>query len=263
MPRIPRPRLWIAVAIIAGSGIARLPLETRFAAELRHLGFRAAELDLSVGDKLSQNLAVAVVGGFRSLTASILSLQAHSAWEFTRWDDIKAYYDIITKLQPRVEHYWWEANRYLAYDAASNNFYDESIPNSVRRTEFEKYVTIGRTFLEEGVKNIPGSHLLAADLAQIYRSRTIPPDHCSAARWYAVAAAIDGAPPYYRRFHAIELSLCPGSEQQAYQALRALYLESERHHMPTLLIRLHEIENQLGVPAADRLVPEKPRSSRG
>lgn len=257
-----RPKIYIAVAIVAGFGIARLPLESRFAAGQRDLGFRAAELDLTVEDKLSQNLAVAVVGGFRSLTASILSLQAHSAWEYTRWDDIESYYDIITKLQPRIEHYWWEASRYLAYDAASSNFYDETIPNSVRQAEFLKYVDKGKHFLEEGIKNIPSSHLLPADLAQIYRSRTFPPDHCSAAEWYRVAAAADGAPNYYRRFHAIELSLCPGKEEEAYHALSTLYHESERHRMPTLLIRLHELENTLGIPPGDRLVPEKPDTSR-
>ena len=256
MSTILRPRFWIAAAIIVGFGIARLPLEARLSTELRNLGFRGAQLDLTVEDQLSQNLAVAVVGGFRSLTASILSLQAHSAWEFTRWDEIESYFDIITKLQPRVEHYWWEAGRYLAYDAASSDYYNEEIPSSVRRTEFLKFVDKGKNFLEEGIKNNPDSHLLPAELAQIYRSRTIPPDHCSAAEWYAVAAAVDGSPPYYRRFHAIELSLCPGQEQQAYQALRSLYLESERHHMPTLLIRLHEIENHLATP---RRRPPRPR----
>ena len=65
-----------ACALLVAFGAARMPLESSLHADLREAKLRTGQLDLAMRDQIGQRLAVAVMGGFRSLVASMLSLKA-------------------------------------------------------------------------------------------------------------------------------------------------------------------------------------------
>jgi hypothetical protein len=245
-----------AALLLAGFGLARMPFEAALARDHRSSGLRGGRLDLAMRDQVSQKLAVAVLGGFRSLVATILSLEAHTAWEYVRWDDVESLCEVTTQLQPGVDHYWRSAAAYLAYDAASYYLYtgDADLPGPVRAQKARAAVERGLAFLEDGFRNNPDSYWIAFEISEIYRKRTVPPDPCRAAEWLGKAAAIEAAPGYFRRFYAYALARCPGREREAYGLLRELFLEGESNRKPTLMRLLGELEEALAVPAGERLV---------
>jgi hypothetical protein len=244
-----------AVALLLVFGLVRLPLESAFHHELRATKLRTGSLDIDMRDQIGQKLAVAVIGGFRSLVASILNLRAYAAFENVDWDTVVATYDVITKLQPRVARYWNEAHWHCAYNAASHYRYseDDALSGVMRQRLYKEWVERGRRILQEGIRNNPGSYRLQEQMARLLMHRVEPPDPCLAAEYYARTWQLEGVRPMFRRFHAYTLAQCPGREAEAYQLLRGLYLEDERHHKPSLLSFLRKLEDQLGVPAEDRL----------
>ncbi len=84
-------------------GAARLPVEHALFLERtqQHL-YSAPPLDLSLREQLGQLGFVAALGGFRSLVANFLFIQAHVAWERTEWSRVLNLFRQTTTLQPHA-----------------------------------------------------------------------------------------------------------------------------------------------------------------
>jgi hypothetical protein len=254
-----RPAL--AVTLVLGAlllfGAVRWPVEKSLEAGRRQAGLPTASLDLELRDRIGQLAFAAALSGFRSLVAAFLWIEAHTAWEQTAWGRMAGLFQSVTALQPRSIIYWDLSSWHMAWNASVAARENPREPNLFLRQRAEReYHRLGRDFLERGIASNPDNYLLRERLGIMLRDKF--EDHCAAADAFAAAAERPGAPPYVKRLAAYELAACPGRERAAYERLRALYLAGEDERLPRVLTLLHELEIELDIPAADRLVPHAP-----
>lgn len=235
----------IALAVIWLPG--KLLLENRVAA----LAPPVPLAQVDTRERLGQTGFVAVLGGFRSVVADFLFIDAQLAWERTDWTQLLLRLRQVTTLQPHATLFWDMAGWHMAWNASAAALNNKSEPPAVRARLHQEYLDLGRDFLERGVANNPNSAQLHEALARLYREKFN--DHARASEQFAIAARLPDAHAYDERFAAYELSYCDGKEREAYDWLRALYDRGERERLPTLIKRLHALEERLNVPPASRI----------
>ncbi len=235
-------------------GALRLPIESRLTEQHRSAYFHQAQLGLNLREQIGQLGFLAALSGFRSLVADVIFIQAHVAWERTEWGRVLLLFRQATTLQPRSVLFWDMAAWHMAWNASVAALQDETLPNDfLRRKAQREYIDLGKNFLERGIKNNPDRPQLYESLARLYKEKL--QNHAAAAKYYARAAALPGAPEYDKRFAGYELSFAPGHEREAYEALRQLYDLGEHERLPTLLSRLKFLEEKLAIPLYER-IPE-------
>lgn len=226
-----------ALGLLVVFGLVRLPLESRLEEDLRARHFRDSQLDLTMREQLGQGMFVASMGGFRSLIASILYLQAHTEFENREWGKVEAQYGVITSLQPRSAFYWDQGHWHVAYNAYG--FYQRTAATEPDSWEAWKltnqlapyYLERGRRFLEDGLRHNPGAYILYRSMGDLLRNKY--GDECGAADWYLRGSAIEGARTYMLRLYLYAISKCPERIAEAYAALRRAYADG--HRSPTVL----------------------------
>ena len=243
----------LAIALIAAFGIARAPLESALSREMFARGLQQRNLDLSMRDQLGQQAFVAALGGFRSLVASILHLQAYSAWEEVDWGRLQRFYEIITRLQPRSIFYWDDAAWHLAYNATANVLNNPDFEESTRSKLWQGYLGRGRGFLEDGIVRIPESYRLHAELGRLYADRLKYNDPCKAAEAYRGAIDKPGVPAYIVRNFGYNLARCPGNEKEALAFLMECHARGPKWRKPTLITLIKKLEEELNVPQEERI----------
>ncbi len=250
-------RALVAGLLIFAFGAVRLPLESTLSAQHRSAYFHEANLGLDLREQIGQLAFLAALSGFRSLVADVVFIQAHVAWERTEWGRVLLLFREATTLQPRSILFWEMAAWHMAWNASVAALNDPSQPNeALRRIAQREYIELGKDFLERGIRNNPDRPRLYESIARLYRDKL--ENHAAAAIYYAKAAALPGARESDERFAAYELSYVPGSEREAYQALRRLYDRGEHERLPTLLRHLKFIEQQLDIPF-DQRIPKDER----
>ena len=248
-------RTILVLAILAGIGALKLPVENDLAALHRQEHFRGVEFNLDLREKIGQLGFVAALSGFRAIVADGLFIQANVAWERTEWGRVLLLFRHITTLQPRSILFWDMAAWHMAWNASVAAMNDRTQPRLALRVKAQReYFALGKDFLERGIKNNPDRPQLYETLARLYKEKY--KDHEHAAEYFAKAAPLPGAPSFDRRFSAYELSYCEGREREAYERLRALYDEGEKEWLPTLLTRLKFLEDKLNIPQ-DQRIPDK------
>ena len=247
--------IWIAVlAALVLFGLARLPVERSLDAAFRAANLRAAAPEIGMREQLGQLGYAAALSGFRSLVAAFLWIEAHTAWEQTAWGRMAGLFESVTALQPRSLVYWDLSAWHMAWNASVAARENPEEPSEFLRQRAEReYHRLGRSFLERGIANNPGSYLLQERLGVLLRDKFA--DHCAAADAFTAAAAKDSAPPYVKRMAAYELAACPGREREAYERLKAIYHLGEEERMPRVITLINELEEKLGIPPAERLAP--------
>jgi len=241
----------LALLLLAFGGL-RLPIESELTEENHRAHFQQANLNLTLREQIGQLSFVAALSGFRSLVADLIYIEANGAWERTEWGRLLLLFRQVTTLQPRSILYWEMAAWHMAWNASAAATRDHSLPNdAVRRKAQREYFDLGRDFLERGIRNNPDRPQLYETMARLYREKY--KNHAVAARYFARAASLPGAPEYDKRFAAYELSHVPGRERDAYRALRALYDRGENERLPTLLRRLRFLEEKLEIPLQERI----------
>ena len=271
----------ILLLLLLAFGALRLPIESALAQQHRSAHFHEAELGLGLREQIGQLGFLAALSGFRSLVADVVFIRAHVAWERTQWGRVLLLFREATTLQPRSILFWDMAAWHMAWNASVAALHDPAQPNDLLRrrarvdsaTPFPEAslrirnpracnlrfvkatpilrVALGKDFLERGIKNNPDRPKLYESLARLYKEKLN--NHAAAARCYAKAAALPGAPEYDKRFAAYELSSAPGQEREAHKALRSLYDRGEHERLPTLLTRLKFLEHELNIPLDQRI----------
>jgi len=241
-----------SVALLAAFGALIIPFQTRLAAEAKAAGFRATAINLDLRERIGQMGFLAALSGFRSPLAAFLWIEAHTAWENTEWGRMAGLFNTVTTLQPRSILYWDMAAWHMAWNASVAAMQDEKQPSEALRIRAQRqYFNLGKDFLERGIRNNPDRHQLYLQLGVMLRDKF--EDHCAAANAFLKAAEFPGAPPYCRRFAGYEMAKCAGREREAYEFLKALYLQGEKQRLPTLVNLLRDMEKKLDIPAAERL----------
>jgi hypothetical protein len=249
--------LWAAVlGVLLVFGLARLPVEHSLEQASRAANLRTASLDIGLREQIGQLAFAAALGGFRSLVAAFLWIEAHTAWEQTAWGRMAGLFQSVTSLQPRSLVYWDLASWHMAWNASVAARENPKEPSEfLRRRAEREYHRLGRDFLQRGIANNPDRYLLHERLGIMLRDKF--DDACGAADAFAAAAARPEAPPYIKRLAAYELARCPGREREAYDRLRSIYLLGEEERLPRVITLINELEANLGIPAADRLAPRE------
>ena len=242
----------IVIGLLLVFGAVRTPFERKLEAEHKAAYFHGAQFDLGLREQIGQMAFLAALSGFRALVADGLYLHAHALWERTEWGRMKLNFDGAVALQPRCILFWDQAAWHMAFNASIAAYEDKKQPREALRIKARnEYWKLGEDFLIRGIANNPDNPTLYDRLGFLYREKFR--DHCKSAETYALCAQVKGAPGYARRFAAYELAQCPGHERKAYEQLRALYLEGEQEHLPTLLKWLGNLQEILDIPANDRL----------
>ena len=245
-------QLAVAVLLILGFGVAKLPYETNLTRENRAASFGKTQFNLALRDKLGQMSFLAAFSGFRTLVADVLWIEAHAEWERTEYGRMNLLMSTVTTLAPRNVVFWENSSWHMAFNASVAVMNDYKEPRlAVRRRRQQEYFLIGKDYLERGIANNPDAYNLYQALGYIYRDKL--GDHCAAAEAFRKAAECPHAPSYEKRFAAYELSHCPGKEQEAWRKLRSLYDLGEQEHLPTLLDRLKAMEEKLQLPPEQRV----------
>ena len=239
-------RVFVVIAAILCFGAVRLPLEQKIPAQDR-------QLTLGLREQIGQLGFAAALSGFRSIVADIVFIQAHVAWERTEWARVLLLLREATALQPQSIMFWDMAAWHMAWNASAAVMNDESQPLTARVRKQRQYFDLGKDFLERGIQYNPENPRLYEAMARLYEQKYN--DHLRASEFFAKAAALPGAMSYDRRFSAYELSYCDGREREAYAKLRALYDESEKERLPTLIKRLKFLEQKIDIPQ-DRRIPD-------
>jgi hypothetical protein len=245
-------KTWLfATAIILAFGVARLPVEMQLERAQRSLHYHGASLNVRVWQQLSQLGFVAALSGFRAVVASVLNLQAHTAWQRVEWGRLKVLYDTMCALDPRNLQSWDMGAWHMAYNASVAAREDPKQPREGLRIKAQReYFRLGEDILLRGIENNPDRALLFERLATIYRDKF--QDHEKAAYYYDEAAKRPDAMPYVHRFGPYELAKVPGREQEAYDRLKALYDKGDDERLPTLLRSLGGLEEKLNIPTERR-----------
>jgi hypothetical protein len=243
---------FLAVALLI-FGAVRLPVESRLQGEQQAVFFRSTVVDIGLREQAGQLGFLAALGGFRSLVASLLWIQAHTAWESTEWGRMAALFETIFILQPRSLIYWDMASWHMAWNAAAAARDNPDQPSeALRRRAERQYQELGRDMLERGLRNNPDSYQLYERMGILLRDKF--EDFCGAAEMFSRAAEFPDAPHYMARVAGYAWAQCPGEERRAYEHLRALYEQGEKQHVPSLLRFLGELEEKLGIPMDERII---------
>jgi len=248
-----------ALALLLVAGVVKIPMESALDRDQQEAGFRTAELDFDMRERLTQMTFLAALSGLRALVADMFWLKVFTRFENADWGRMPYLLDTVTSLQPRSELFWDLAHWHMAYNASSWAYHDSDLPSeALRRKAQEEYWELGRGLLERGIKNNPDSRMLWERLGGLLADKF--EDHCAAAEAWGQAASQPDASPYAKRFAAYELARCPGREEEAYQRLMALYQMGERERKPTLLRLLQEMEVELDIPMEQRIYKDSSNS---
>ncbi|MFK5921482.1 MAG: hypothetical protein QM496_04840 [Verrucomicrobiota bacterium] len=236
------------------SGMLRVPWEKQLTSQLTEDGLLLAPPGETLREQLGQSATLAALGGLRSLVSIYMVLHAHEAWQMTDWETVERDYRMITTLEPRDVDNWIKGGWHMWANASASVEVDESIPLGLREKLRQQYIDKGIEFLQQGIKNNPATAKPWLDLGFVLREKK--KDFCAAAEVYREANKRPDAPAYTIRFVGYLLALCPGKEREAYDYLRELYDQGEKHRrLPSVIASLKELEEKLNIPLIQR-IPE-------
>ena len=251
-----------AIAVFLIIGIVKLPVEQRAHQQMEATGTLKAPVAPTLRENLGQAAFAASLGGLRSLVASVVYLQAYTAFERGRFDQVESLHALTTQLQPRYPVYWDDAATRMAYDAASHYLYDEKRPRLYRNQLYKQHFQRGLEFAEQGVKHLPDSKLLHQRLGEFYSRLMSTPeqkvlvsaDSLKAGQHYMLAYK-NGALPFTERFAAYEyakLKDAPAQWREAYDILRRHDVMTRRQGvvLPTTVGLIKELGQRLGLPTS-------------
>jgi tetratricopeptide (TPR) repeat protein len=208
--------------------------------------------------KISQDAAVAVLGGFRGIVTDFLWLAAHNDWEKREWFRMKPKLDTVVMLQPHFIDYWdigaWHMAWNISYDASVNT----AEPREAFRLKEQRYwIDEGEKFLREAIKNNPDEWMLYFKLGWLLDQKQ--QKYKEAAEWFAKAAEFKDVPLYVRRQvgHALNRA---GLKKEALAHWRKIWNgprdgENSMELWDRIEDWIREMEVELKVPPSERTFP--------
>ena len=243
-----------------------LSLEELMKAHRAELGLGGTTLNLKMRGVLAQNMAIALLAGFRGIVADFVWIGAHKLWEEQHWYKIKQYFDIVTLLQPRASFFWDTAAWHMAWNvsyAERVRCTHQKLPEAPCIAAQEFWIAEGRHYLEEGISNNPNEWDLYFRLGWLISEKQ-PDRVCEAVPYYLHASTFPEAPRYIARQVGFTQEQC-GKFADAYQTWLRLwneYLQTHRvDEIPSVIWRKgRELEEVLQVPEPQRVFWKIPES---
>lgn len=240
------------IFLIVAFGLARLPIESGLARERVANSVNSAQLGVSLRERVTQNEFIAALGGFRSLVADLLWVEAVTDWEKVEYGKMNLKFGTVTTLVPHNVMFWDMSAWHMAYNASVAVMEDKQEPKiALRKKRQREYFLLGKDYIEHGIANNPHAHDLYQMQAKIASEKL--GDHLAASIAWDKAATCPHALGYEKRAAVFELAQVPGYEREAWQRLRALYDLGPQERLPTLEKDLRELEEKLQLPQEQRI----------
>ncbi len=247
-----RRRYLLGIVLILAFGLARLPFERALAHQRTAGSVNSVRLDVSMRERVTQNEFIAALGGFRSMVADVLWIEAQTDWEKVEYGKMNLKFGTATTLVPHNVTFWDMAGWHMAYNASVAVMDDPKEPKvAIKKKRQREYFDLGKDYIEHGIANNPQSRELYQMLGKIYAEKL--GNHLAASAAFEKAAACPHAFGYEKRVAAYELAKVPGHEREAYQRLRGLYEMGPQEHLPTLETDLRQLEEKLQIPPEQRI----------
>lgn len=245
-------RYLLGTVLVLAFGLARLPFERALAHERTAGSVNSVQLDVSLRERVTQNEFIAALGGFRSLVADVLWIEAQTDWEKVEYGKMNLKFGTATTLVPHNTMFWDMAGWHMAYNASVAVMEDPKEPKlAIKKKRQREYFELGKDYLEHGIANNPQSRDLRIMLGKIEAEKL--GDHLRASAAFDAAAACPHPFGYEKRMAAYELAKVPGRERDAYERLRALHEMGPQERLPTLETDLRQLEEKLQIPAEQRI----------
>lgn len=255
-------RIGLALLLVALAGLLRVPFEDRIQERLEADGLLPRPIGISMIDEMGQSAFMATLGGTRALVAIYMTLLAYEGWEYQEWDVVEKHYGVVNKLQPQDVQSWMVGAWHQHTNASVNmeqrpDWRDWKLPHELTRGEVrDRYIRKGIDILTDGVGNNPGSGKIYQEYAWTLWKKGEDP--CAAANAYQKAMNLPGSLGFTVRFYGYTLAECPGHEREAYDYMRGLYDQGSKHRVPSLIVALKKLEQQLDIPFLLRIPDPEP-----
>lgn len=236
-----------------GMGAVTAPLCKYILAEEVNLELLPPKLNK---EDFTQQLAVVTLGGLRSLSAAILSIDAFESFLTGDWSTLEHRYNQIFTLVPHRIYYWDSASWNLAYNAAAAQTEDAKLSPQEQRFKFLQYIDKGKNVLRRGIEQNQKSWALYSRLGSLEADRYRRPNYEAAAAAFKEARRL-GAPAIASRQEFYALAQIPARSHEAWELGRKLFYESKENQVPSLTSSLYALENRLHIPENERIPFDK------
>ncbi len=241
------PRSLIVVICLLVFGLVRSPVEDRMRAGLEE-NRMLRELPGQGGmQAMGQSVLMGTLGGLRSLVASYLVIESYFHFSNQAWDENRRALIMATYLEPAEENHWVDLVWHRGINATAWVEVHSELPALERDLRYNEYVLDAIELARAGLEQLPDSIEIRKQLAEVYDGKLKDP--CGTAEVYGEMIGLEGAPQFAERFYGYFLADCPGREREAYEHLIELYWEGEHHHLPTLIKKIRDLQQQLNVPS--------------
>lgn len=248
-------------------------LENSIGTSYKELKLGGANLSVELRTKLGQNLAVALLSGFRGFVADMVWLKAHGAWEKGIWAKMKDDIELAVVLQPHSILFWDVGSWHMAWNASYGESTNPNYPNRIYRLKAQRdWIFAGKKFLEEGIRNNPDHYDLYFRLAWMYYQKLEDP--AGAVPLLKKASTFPGVPSYVPRMvgHMYEKAAAKAAKEgnsdeerqfieQAYEWWKTLWNEDHSKNPYQLWERIAKwgsrAEEKLHIPHTQRIFPSE------
>ena len=221
-----RPIKWLlAAAVLLLGGLVRLPIERAFAQQLAEQNLSGERLSLTLRDELGQSFFIAVLGGFRSVVASLIEVQNMDAWQQQNWAKVDAAYALCTKLQPREYHYWDFRAWMSAYNAFDHYKYQDMTRPGLQPWIRQNLIDHAITVLKDGTKHLPNDYRLPRTIATLTSDfdKNRYANSYEASQWYYKSWQLRPVHRFLWRNYVYNFARAPGHELEAWPLLMEAY----------------------------------------
>ncbi|MGD0016932.1 MAG: hypothetical protein ABSC38_05385 [Verrucomicrobiia bacterium] len=266
---------FLAILVLVLAAVAFSPLENRIRMERERLKYGGAHVTLPLREKLGQGTAVALLAGFRGVTADFLWIRNQFYFEREEWVPMYLNLEMVTTLQPLSTPFWDQGAWHIGWNIAYSARKDPKNANEAQGIRREReWHQKARDFLLRGIQNIPNDwdlyfcmawlydHKLASDCAGDAECQRAA--HCKAAEYFRRAAEFSDAPPWVGRECARAMESC-GQVREAYEYWKTLWPKAfkTKQQIPSMIEReIKRLEVKLAIPKAERLPRNRDGSLR-
>lgn len=248
-----KKQLGLILAVLLIAGMIRVPFEGYLQREMRDAELLNPPLGASAISQMRSSAVFGVLGGLRSLVATYYVLEGYGHFENDEWDENRKSFLIATHLEPTEETHWVSLVWHRGINASAWAKTRSGLPAFQQELLLNEFAQDAVELGEKGLEFLPEAVDLRRQLADVYYHKLS--DSCSAAEMYRQMIDLPDAPTYIERFYCYRLSECKGEEQLAYDKMLELYHKSDRNHLPTLIVKILELEQQLNIPSP-QWIPE-------
>lgn len=245
-------KLIVVVIALLVLGLARVPFERKYMDELTERNILSPSLSLGVYNDLKQSSFAGVLGGLRSVVATLTNLEAYGHFENQEWYELKKAYQTCVALDPHNLYYWQSGGWHLAYNAAADAKNNRNLKNVQRRVLEKEFIAQGDEFFRQGAKANPKDGSMWAEIGRLWTSPFKYPDYVKASEAWEKAASLSSN-KIYQRSLVYSMARVPGQEMKALGYARKFLKEDPLQlKIPTFGAIYWVLSHQPGVPESER-----------